>query len=121
MSRESLIFLLVVLAVWGLSVVARWLQKEIERNAANKIEFEPIEESPSLETESVPKPETLETIETIKPILSATLNQDKQTHQRKLSNQLGLDSTQTLRQGIILMTILGPCRANEPISTIRSF
>ena len=121
MSRESLIFLLVVLAVWGLSVVARWLQKEIERNAANKIEFEPIEESPSLETESVPKPETLETIETIKPILSTTLNQDKQTHQRKLSNQLGLDSTQTLRQGIILMTVLGPCRANEPISTIRSF
>jgi len=121
MSRESLIFLLVVLAVWGLSVAARWLQEEIEKNTTNEIEFEPIEESPSLETESVSKSKTLAQFEANKPLPSPTLDQEKKTHQRKLSNQLGLDSKQKMRQGIILMTILGPCRANNPINTIRSF
>ena len=121
MSRESLIFLLVVLAVWGLSVAARWLQEEIERGTTDDTEFEPIEKYPSLETESVSKPETLAPLEATKHRPSPALDQEKQTHQRKLSKQLGLDSMQKMRNGIILMTILGPCRANEPISTIRSF
>ena len=121
MSRESLIFLIVILAVWGISIAARWLQEEIERGTTDDTEFEPIEKYPGLETEPVSKPETLAPLEATKHRPSPALDQEKQTHQRKLSNQLGLESTQTLRQGIILMTVLGPCRANEPISTIRSF
>lgn len=119
MSKESLIFLLVVLAVWGLSVAARWLQEEIEKGATHEIDFEPIKESPSFENEPMSKPETLASLETTKPLPSPTLVQEKRTHQRKLSNQLGLGSVQKMRQGIILTTILGPCRANEPINTIR--
>ena len=121
MSRESLIFLLVVLAVWGLSVAARWLQEEIEKSNAGEIEFEPIRESSSFETEPVSKPDTLASLEATKPLPSPTLHKKKQTYRRKLSNQLGLGSTQKMREGIILMTILGPCRANEPINTTRSF
>ena len=76
MSRESLIFLLVVLAVWGLSVVARWLQEEIERKAADRIEPKPIAEPLSLETETVSKPEKQPPLETIKRLSYATLEEE---------------------------------------------
>jgi hypothetical protein len=114
MSRESLIFLLVVLAVWGLSVAARWLQQEIERSTADEIKFEPDKGSLRLE-------QPISTIETTKPLLPSVPEEEKQTRQKKLSNQLGLDNIQKVRHGIILMTVLGPCRANDPINTLRYF
>ena len=89
MSRESLIFLLVVLAIWGLSVAARWLQEEIEKNTTNEIEFEPIEESPSLETESVSKSKTLAQFEANKPLPSPTLDQEKKNASEKIIESIG--------------------------------
>lgn len=114
MSMESIIFFVLALFVWGLSAVARWFQEQMGRNSTDGIEFEPIDWSSNLESELPPVP--------LEPPIAP---QQEQLHpsppvrremfvKKEPIKRFGLGRPQTLRQGIILMTVLGPCRALEP-------
>ncbi|MDT7044081.1 hypothetical protein [Candidatus Nitronereus thalassa] len=122
MSVESIIFFLLALFVWGLSVAGRWLQEQMQKHSTDGVEFEPIEWSPQPEFEEAPKVPPAEAASPLEeppprpPVTSQSQNVRTTTLRR-----LGLGSPQTLRQGIILMTVLGPCRALESSSDRRTF
>jgi hypothetical protein len=124
MSVESIIFFLLALFVWGLSVAARWVQEQMQRHSTDGIEFEPIEWFPQPEAAEVSRIPSLEELgpwEEPQPKSSPTVKASKIVRHKKTIRRLGLGSPKTIRQGIILMTVLGPCRALESSSDVRTF
>ena len=116
MSVESIIFFLLALFVWGLSVVGRWLQAQMQKQSTDGIEFEPIEWSPQPEDKKVSSVSRVEAVaprEEPQQKSSPTIPSSKIIRHKKTIRHLGLGSPRTIRQGIILMTVLGPCRALE--------
>ncbi len=121
MSRESLIFFFLVLAVWGLSVAARWLQAQMEKHSTDGIEFEPIEWSPGSIVEPAQESESFVMPDQGQPSSAPPVDRTLLVRPKRPKMRLGLGNPQTLRQGIILMTILGPCRALEPSNDLKPF
>ena len=113
MSMDSLIFFLLVLAVWGLFAGAKWLQEQMDKHTTDGLEIEPIDWSAPSEIEAVHKPES--SVFAIQPNQPrfAQPESGRRLRPANLRRRLGLGSRQNLRQGIILMTILGPCRGLE--------
>lgn len=68
---------------------------------------------------AVPRPvsESERGLEIVEPVLKATpvapVSSSAAERGRGLRQQLGLDQRSALQRSIILMTVLGPCRANE--------
>jgi len=121
MSVESIIFFLLALFVWGISVAARWFQEQMNSRSTDGIEFEPIDWSSSSDFEAESQSAPLvqpEVHQRLRPLPSVPKNT---VPRKELVKRFGLDRPQTLRQGIILMTVLGPCRALEPSKDSRSF
>ncbi len=121
MSIESILFFILALFVWGLSAAARWFQEQVNRRSTDGLEFEPIEWSSDPELETAPNVQTLKA-----PVLKKQPSRPIPDRRRIVSepkpvHRFGLDKPQTLRQGIILMTVLGPCRALESPNDTRSF
>lgn len=122
MSWENLIFFVLVLVVWGISVAGRWLQEQMAKTSTDGREFEPIEWTPAFESEGIPQAETLVPPEgRQEPRPSQLSLRNVRVSKKNIVRRLGLGSPQTLRQGIILMTVLGPCRALEPTNHTRPF
>lgn len=119
MSIESILFFILALFVWGLSAAARWFQEQMNRHSTDGIEFEPIDWSSEPELEPVPKVQSLEAPILKKQPSRPIPERGSLVRQQKTVNRFGLDKPQTLRQGIILMTVLGPCRALESSSDTR--
>lgn len=113
MSIESILFFVLALFVWGLSAAARWFQEQVNRRSTDGLEFEPIDWSSSPELEAVPNVQTLEAPVLKKQPSRPIPDRGRAVSQPKPGHRFGLDKPQTLRQGIILMTVLGPCRALE--------
>lgn len=121
MSLDSLVFLVLVLFVWGLSVAARWFQEQMNKYSTDGLDLEPIDWSPSPEWESLPPADLVAVpVETHQPRRSIPERKTTVTH-KKTAKKFGLDRPQTLRQGVILMTVLGPCRALEPSNNSSAF
>ncbi len=108
MSIESLIFLGIVLAVWMIASVGSWLREQIERHAQYQEELEARESFPpspasgSVQVEEV----TAEPPEIIPPRVVA-----REKPQRPA--RLRYRSRKAARQGVILMTVFGACKALE--------
>jgi len=113
MSIESILFFILALFVWGLSAAARWFQEQVNRRSTDGLEFEPIEWSSEPELEPVPNVQTLEAPVLKKQPTRPMPDRGSLVRHQKTVNRVGLDKPETLRQGIILMTVLGPCRALE--------
>lgn len=113
MSWESLILFVLALFVWGISVAGRWLQEQMAKTSSSGNEFEPIEWSPHPEFEEMTRGEALALLDGLQQKNSPTFIPSQIIRQKKTVRRLGLGRPQTLRQGIILMTVLGPCRALE--------
>jgi len=113
MSAETIIFFVLALMVWGLSVGARWLQEQMGKNSTDGMEFEPIDWSSSAELEAVAKGEGFVPPDQPQQPSLSTSDRSRMVGQKKSVRRFGLGSPQTLRHGIILMTVLGPCRALE--------
>lgn len=114
MNIEALVSLLVFLFLSLLALAIRWLNERIRRDIALrdlKDLFLPSDdaveradrEAPSPTHTPSSKPKTH--IQDFEPVLSPKL---------RTAGQLRLHNRADLRQGIIIMTVLGPCRALEP-------
>ncbi len=121
MSVESIVFFVLVLFFWGAAVAARWLQEQFAKHTTDGREFEPILWSSGPDNEAVPDAESPVPPDEQKHPGPTTLNLSRTVPQKKRIRQLGLHNPQTLRQGIILLAVLGPCRALEPPNDTRSF
>jgi hypothetical protein len=117
MSMEPFVFLTVFLFLTLLTFVARWLKTELEK-ISNKVQATRL------------PPLGQETPEAEGSLRSRSSSRDQQrgslapglplrSNKRK-SLTVDLRTTTNLRQGIILMEILGPCRAFTPPAEFRN-
>ena len=111
MSMESLVFFAVLLFLSGLALAIRWLNERIRRDIAFrdlKDLFLPADDSrkqrdreaPATTRTSPSKPK--QPIQEFRPTISP---------KRRTGSRLRLRNRADLRQGMIIMTVLGPCRA----------
>jgi len=117
MSMESIIFFGLALMVWGLSVGARWMKEQMDKAS---YEGAPIDWSSRSALELSPTEETLVLGEG-QPHTSVPTDRSRTSRQKNIRRRLGLKHPQNLRQGIILMTVLGPCRALEQPNNSKPF
>ncbi len=117
MSMESIIFFGLALMVWGLSVGARWMKEQMDKAS---YEGAPIDWSSRSALELSPTEETLVLGEG-QSHTSVSTDRSRTSRQKNIRRRLGLENPQNLRQGIILMTVLGPCRALEKPNNSRPF
>ena len=119
MSRENIVVLILALLFWAFSAVARWLKEEMGKRApkggaTESYEWSPasefiVEKHPERETRGAPLPPAEKETKTGSlPDLHSKVGRGSKV------KRLGLGSPRSLQQGIILMAILGPCRALEP-------
>ncbi len=113
MSNESLMFLIVLLFLSLLALAVRWFNEKIRRDIALsdlKDLFLPSDdareqqERGATETRTTSPSKPKQPIPTFKPTT---------TSKRRTASRLRLGNKADLRQGIIIMTVLGPCRAME--------
>ena len=112
MSFEPLIYLFLFLLFGLLSYVARWLKREMDGSADREAESKVIglfQETPDPIVYSEEKVPILERNTSKDPRMAAAPS--KRTL-KKVTIHPG--NLQEMRKGIVLMTVLGPCRALEP-------
>jgi len=112
MSVEPFLYLLLFLFIALLSFVVRWLRGEIEKSAAMEGEskaFGLFQESPAPLMPAVerhqPSERRIRKVSSLAPARPVGKVRKMKIHPRNL---------QEMRRGIVLMTLLGPCRALEP-------
>lgn len=112
MSFEPFIYLILLLILWLLSFVARWLKREIDGSADRETEAKVrglFQESPAPRVyEEVKTPSREKRISQVFPITPPRPRGLRKTIRIQPGN------LQEMRRGIVLMTVLGPCRALEP-------
>jgi len=118
MSMETIIFFVLALLVWGLSVGARWMKGQMDKAS---YEGAPIEWSSRSALELSPTEETLVLGQEQQSPTPVSPDRSRTSRQKNIRRRLGLENPQNLRQGIILMTVLGPCRALEQPNDSKSF
>jgi len=118
MSMESIIFFVLALMVWGLSVGARWMKEQMDKAS---YDGEPIEWSSSSTLEVSPTEGLAALSEEGQSHTSVSTDRSRTIRRKNIRRRLGLENPQNLRQGIILMTVLGPCRALEQPNNSRPF
>jgi hypothetical protein len=109
MNIEPFVYLTVFLFLALLTYFVRWLNEKIQAEINLKDLFGPSEkpdELPDLETPEASTPSRE------KPI--STLSRSTSASKRRARLEISLHNKRDLRHGIVLMTILGPCRALEP-------
>ncbi len=118
MSMESIIFFGLALMVWGLSVGARWMKEQMDKAS---YEGAPIEWSSRSALELSPTEETLVLGGDGQSQTPVSTARSRTSRKKNIRRRWGLEHPQNLRQGIILMTVLGPCRALEQPNNSRPF
>ena len=104
MNIESLIFLGIVLFVWMIANIGSWLREQIERYARYQEERNAREAFPSFpDAGSVGAEEV--TAELPEPVPARIVAPER----RQRPARLRYRSRKAARQGIILMTVFGPC------------
>ncbi len=113
MNIEAFVFLGIVLLVWFFASIGSWLRQQMEqysqyREESNaREEFPPSPDSGHVQSEEVTAGMQETTMEP-----SHVVAQKRLTH--PASGRLRYRSRKAARQGIILMTVFGPCKALEP-------
>lgn len=121
MNIESLVLFAVLLFLSLLALGIRWLNEKIKRDIALKDLkdlFLPSDE-PQAPPGRVPPQPTRMAHKPIPPILPP--KSTSPLHGRGAWRRLRVHNRSDLRQGIIIMTVLGPCRALETTRDDRSF
>ena len=110
MSIEALSFIAIVLVVWMIANIGSWLREQIERYARYQEAREAHEAFPPAPDSGSVQPEdaTAEPSEITSPRVVA-----RKSLKRPVSGRLRYRSRTAARQGIILMTVFGPCKALE--------
>lgn len=110
---ESLVFFAVLLFLSGLALAIRWLNERIRRDIALKNLKDLF--LPSNDAYDQGNPKAGDTTKTSPTKSKQPVQQFRPTTspKRRTASQLRLRNRADLRQGIIIMTVLGPCRALE--------
>ena len=111
---ESVVFFFVLLFLSLLAFAIRWLNERIRREIAFrdlKDLFSPSGDSP--EPPARKAPETTRIVGTKSPRSLLTSGAPVSLERRLARSRLRLRNRTELRQGIVIMTVLGPCRALE--------
>ncbi len=112
---EPFIYLVVFLFLTGLLAFMRWLNERLREEINLKDLFKQEEAPRTRHPPTQPKPVLLPTRE------RAPSPPRRERPLRGSALLSALHRKENLRQGIILMTILGPCRALDPPSRNRPF
>ena len=116
---EPFIYLILLLLFGLFSYVARWLKREIEGSADRETEakvFGMFRESPAPRVYAEEKPPAREKrISQVSPIATP------RPRRRPKKVEIHPGNLQEMRRGIVLMTVLGPCRALEPPNDVSHF
>ncbi len=109
MSMESLAFFAVLLFLSGLALAIRWLNERIRRDIAFKNlkdlflpDAHDQGDRKAADTTKTSPTKPKQPIQEFRPTTSP---------KRRTASQLRLRNRADLRQGIVIMTVLGPCRA----------
>lgn len=106
MRVESFVFLGIILVVWLIAFLGSWLRQELERQARAQEEAEALAAfPPSLEVARGAEEETVAGIEE-GPIEPSPL-----AARPRSSKRFRYRSPHAMRQGVVLMTVFGPCKA----------
>ena len=108
MSIESVIFIGIVLLVWMIANIGSWLREQIERYSRYQEELEAREAFPPSPASGSVQAEAV-TVERPEPIPTRILVRERLTRPARLRYR----SRTAARQGVILMTVFGPCKALE--------
>ena len=108
MSIESLIFIGIVLFVWMIANIGSWLREQIERYSRYQEELDAREAFPSSPDSGSVRPEEV-TAELPEPVPARIVARER----RQRPARLRYRSRRSARQGIILMTVFGSCKALE--------
>jgi hypothetical protein len=112
MPIEPFVYLAIFLFLALLTVLGRWLNEKIREEIHLRDLFGPAE-SPTqpqdLTTPGAPKALTQEAI--------TPSSRPSSLRNRRMRIKTALHNKQDLRQGMVLITVLGPCRALEPPSS----
>lgn len=108
MSIEALSFIAIVLLVWMIANIGSWLREQIERYSRYQEEFEAREAS-HLSPASGSVQSEVATAESPEPVPPRVVVRES----LKGSPRLRYRSRKAARQGVILMTVFGPCKALE--------
>ena len=109
---EPLIYLILFLIVALLSFLARWLKRELDGSADRETEAKVLglfQERPEPFVFTEERPQAME--RKVSEVSSTTPTRARRTGKKVIIHPGNL---QEMRRGIILMTVLGPCRALEP-------
>ena len=109
MNIEPFVYLTVFLFLALLTYFVRWLNEKIQAEINLKDLFGPSEKPDELldfETPEAPTPSREGPV--------STLSRSTSSRKRRARLKISLHNKRDLRQGIVLMTVLGPCRALEP-------
>ena len=112
MSLEPFVYLTVFLLLALLTAFGLWLNEKVREEINLRDLFEPPEapaEGRDLKTAETPAP--------ARPQAIAPSSRPPGSRNRRRLLYRALHNKKDLRQGIILMTVLGPCRALEPPSS----
>jgi hypothetical protein len=110
---ESLVFFAVLLFLSGLALTIRWLNERIRRDIAFRDLKDlclPGEDSREQHDRTAPK---ITKISPSKPKHPSQEFIPTTSPKRRTASQPRLRNRADLRQGIVIMTVLGPCRALE--------
>ena len=107
-SIESLSFIAIVLLVWMIANIGSWLREQIERYSRHQEEFEARGPFPLSPDSGSVQPHEV-TAEPPEPVLPHIVARES----LKSPARLRYRSRKAARQGVILMTVFGPCKALE--------
>ena len=111
---ESLILFIVFLFLSAIALAIRWLNEKIRQEIALKdLKDLFLPSDDALEQSDRVAPDTTRTSPS-KPTQPLQTFSPTTTTKRQAVSRLRLGNKADLRQGIIIMTVLGPCRALEP-------
>ncbi len=110
MNVEAFVFLGIVLLVWFIASIGSWLRQQIERYAQYQEGLDAREAfPPSPDSEYLQREEVAAERPEIPPSRIVT----RESPEQPVSGRLRYRSREAARQGIILMTVFGPCKALE--------
>jgi hypothetical protein len=109
MNIEPFIYLTVFLFLALLTFFARWLNEKIQEEINRRDIWGPSEKPSDASALGAPQATTKLREEPI-----STLSRPTSPRKRRARLKISLHNKRDLRQGIVLMTVLGPCRASTP-------
>ena len=110
MNVEAFVFLGIVLLVWFFASIGSWLRQQIERHSQYQEESDAREAFPPSPDSEYLQPEEV-TAE--RPEIPPSRIVTRESLEHPASGRLRYRSRKAARQGIILMTVFGPCKALE--------